>query len=38
MTHRRKMDILCDNSYNEGGQQQSPGINKGGKIMVAGHL
>ena len=31
MIHRRKMDILCDLSYNDGGQQQSPDINKGGK-------
>ena len=30
MIHRRKMDILCDLSYNAGGQQQSPDINKGG--------
>ena len=30
MTHRRKMDILCDLSYNKGGQQQSPDTNKGG--------
>lgn len=31
MTHRHKMDILCDLSYNESGHQQSPDINKGGK-------
>ena len=30
MTLRYTMDILCDFSYNEGGQQQSPDINKGG--------
>lgn len=30
MTRSHKMDILCDLSYNEGGQQQSPDINKGG--------
>lgn len=30
MTHCHKMDILCGLSYNEGGQQQSPDIYKGG--------